>query len=290
LFLQGSRHPLKDFSAFFPRRCWVIYLPERRWAVILDDNIIAAAGQSTLGTPGEPCMPARDTIALFVRSVRNLLRWKQQTLADFAGVSLSTVERVERAEKVGDEYLDRIAVGLHYERGLFTTPRVPFVAWGYDRGVGEFRSCNGATPLFSSRYPPAWELSRLLTSSASVSEAHDGLIYALVEWLDLASYLLDAPHDQAPPPAEGRRRELYACILGCVRSIERTGLYVLGGVMDAPQLGIPEWKVAVVSVTLRRDDPGAPKRREVYVDRRCVELPARLQDGFDAEGKIFGET
>jgi transcriptional regulator with XRE-family HTH domain len=258
--------------------------------VVLDDNIIAAAGESTLVTPGEPCMPARDTIALFVRSVRNLLRWKQQTLADFAGVSLSTVERVERAEKVTDECLDRIAVGLHYEKGLFTTPRVPLSPEAATEAWGNF------VPVTVHRLSTQAAIRRLaqchgfLLHRPGVSEVHDGLIYALIEWLDLASYLLGAPDDLAPPPTAGRRRELYACILDCVRSIEQEGFHVLGGVMGAPQLGLPEWEVAVVSITLKRDDPGAPKRREVYVDRRCVDLPARWQDAAEAENKIFGET
>ncbi|MFD2054907.1 hypothetical protein ACFSQT_18125 [Mesorhizobium calcicola] len=43
--------------------------------------------------------------------------------------------------------------------------------------------------------------------------------------------------------------------------------------MEAPQPGLPDWKVAIVSVTPRLTDPGAPKRRHVMVDRRCVALP-----------------
>ena len=68
-------------------------------------------------------VPPRELIAFFVRFVRGLRQWKQSTLADFARVSVSTVERVERGDNVSDECLDRIAEGLGYERGYFTVPR-----------------------------------------------------------------------------------------------------------------------------------------------------------------------
>ena len=42
--------------------------------------------------------------------------------------------------------------------------------------------------------------------------------------------------------------------------------------MSAPQEGIPDWKVAVISVTRKLSDPGALKRRHVFVDRRIVAL------------------
>ena len=52
-------------------------------------------------------------------------------------------------------------------------------------------------------------------------------------------------------------------------------LTVLSGVMNAPQEGIPDWKVAVISVTPKLSDPGALKRRHVFVDRRIVALRPR---------------
>jgi hypothetical protein len=49
---------------------------------------------------------------------------------------------------------------------------------------------------------------------------------------------------------------------------------VLSGVMPAPQDRLPDWKVAVVSITPRLTDPGAAKRRHLMVDRRVVALPS----------------
>ena len=53
----------------------------------------------------EPQVPPIEAVAFLVRSARRLRQWKKETLADFARVSLSTVERVERGEKISAENL-----------------------------------------------------------------------------------------------------------------------------------------------------------------------------------------
>ncbi len=85
-------------------------------------------------------------------------------------------------------------------------------------------------------------------------------------------------------PSERGRRDLYNDILKCVGELERRGLTVLSGVMAAPQPGLPDRKVAVVSVTPRLTDPGAPKRRHMMVDRRCVALPPNALRNGSATG------
>jgi hypothetical protein len=60
-----------------------------------------------------------------------------------------------------------------------------------------------------------------------------------------------------------------------VAELERRGLTVLSGVMAAPQDGVPDWKVAVISITPKTADPGAVKRRHIMVDRRVTALPKR---------------
>ena len=44
---------------------------------------------------GVACVPPPKVIADFVRWSRQVLQWKKETLASFASVSLSTVERIE---------------------------------------------------------------------------------------------------------------------------------------------------------------------------------------------------
>ena len=61
---------------------------------------------------GVACVPPPKVIADFVRWSRQVLQWKKETLASFASVSLSTVERIERGERVSSESLDRVAAAL----------------------------------------------------------------------------------------------------------------------------------------------------------------------------------
>ena len=98
----------------------------------------------------------------------------------------------------------------------------------------------------------------------------------LTEWLDLACFILSTKIERMSASERGRR-DLYNDILGCIREIEKRGLTVLSGVMNASQEGIPDWKVAVISVTPKLSDPGALKRRHVFVDRRTVALRPRRQ-------------
>jgi hypothetical protein len=85
---------------------------------ILDRIANLPAGPSDI-----PQVPPPELIGFVVRWERVLRHWKQSILADFACVSVSTIERVECGEKVSNEALDRIAQGLGYEPGRFTAPR-----------------------------------------------------------------------------------------------------------------------------------------------------------------------
>jgi hypothetical protein len=112
-----------------------------------------------------------------------------------------------------------------------------------------------------------------------VPEIYDADIDNLREWLDLASFVLSTSEERLLPAKPGRgRRALYDDILACVQELERRGLTVLSGVMHAPQDRLPDWKVAIISVTPKLTDPGAPKRRYVMVDRRVFALPCCWPD------------
>jgi DNA-binding Xre family transcriptional regulator len=76
-----------------------------------------------------PSSPPLETVAFFVRWSRGLKNWKVSTLAYYAGVSVSTVERVERGEKVSVENLDRIALALGYDRGQLRAYRLVQTRW-----------------------------------------------------------------------------------------------------------------------------------------------------------------
>ena len=111
-----------------------------------------------------------------------------------------------------------------------------------------------------------------LVHSPGVPDTYDQDIAALTEWLDFASFAL-SDDIEIEGGEDIPRRRLYNDILACVEELERRGLTVLSGVMPAPQPGLPDWTVAVLSITSKLTDPGAAKRKQVFVDRRHVAMP-----------------
>lgn len=223
-----------------------------------------------------PTVPPIEVVAFVVRWNRGLRQWKTTTLADFARVSVSTVERVERGERVSVEALDQIAQAFGYEAGYFTAPRIPLPPEEAAASMVE-RFSNlelvSVSPLKSHRaIRDAARCHAYLIHRPDVPDTYDGDIESLREWLDLGSFVLSSVIDGGSS-SKGRRRELYNSILDCVNELERRGLTVLSGVMPAPQDGLPDWKVAVISITSKLTDPGAAKRRHVLVDCRVVALP-----------------
>jgi transcriptional regulator with XRE-family HTH domain len=236
------------------------------------DEIIKRLAEMPPSVPGMPAVPPIELIAMVTRMGRSLRQWKQETLADFARVSLSTVERIERAEPVGRESLDRVARALGYEPGAFTDPRVPIpreqavaqIADEYGRmeavAVRPFRTQAQVRMVAATQ--------ALLFHRPELGPAYDDQVGGLQEWLELASMVLGPQAIDGGEP--DRRRELCRDILGAVSELECRGVTVLVGVIDAPVKGFPDWKVAILSLTPRLSDPGAPKRRIVLVDRTMV--------------------
>jgi transcriptional regulator with XRE-family HTH domain len=238
-------------------------------------DIINKVANLPAGPSDIPVVPAPETIGFFVRWERDLRQWKKSTLADFAGVSISTIERVERGEKVSDEVLDRIAEGLGREPGYFTAPRFRLgpeqTAARLVETFGEMEAVAVAPMNTHRQVRETASCHAFLMHRPDVPEMYDADLDNLAEWLDLASFILSREFESAPEPERGRR-DLYNDILRCIREIEKRGLTVLSGVMNAPQEGIPDWKVAIISVTPKLSDPGALKRKHVLVDRRIVAL------------------
>jgi transcriptional regulator with XRE-family HTH domain len=205
-----------------------------------------------------------------VRCARGLRQWKRSTLADFACVSVSTIERVERGEKVSDEALDRIAQELGYEPGRFTALRYRLGTEQATARLGEtFGEMEAVAVAPMNTHRQVREAANCDALLMHRPDVYDADLANLAEWLDLASFIAEFGRVSASEPG---KRDFYNDILGCIREIEKRGLMVLSGVMNAPQEGIPDWKVAVISVTPKLSDPGALKRRHVFVDRRLVAL------------------
>jgi transcriptional regulator with XRE-family HTH domain len=75
--------------------------------------------------PDKPALPPAEIIAFNVHVRRKLHGWKQSTLASLAGVSLSTVERIERGDTVQPAVMEKIGAAFGYPPGYYTAPRVP---------------------------------------------------------------------------------------------------------------------------------------------------------------------
>jgi hypothetical protein len=159
-----------------------------------------------------PHAPPPELVAFVVRWNRGLRQWKVGTLSDFARVSVSTVERVERGEKVSDEALDRIAEGLGYEPGYFTKPRVRLAQ---DEALAKVTNDYGhleavaVSPMKTHRaVRDAAQCDGVLIHRADVPDTYDAEIENLQEWLDLASFVVSTS-DERMPPAERGTRDLY---------------------------------------------------------------------------------
>ena len=101
---------------------------------------------------------------------------------------------------------------------------------------------------------------------------YDGYIDNLIDWLDLTSFQL-SDFDRVDTGRKlVQRRDRYANILAVVKELEERGTTVLAGVLNAPQMNIPDWKVGIISATPKLFDPGAPKRKTIVVDRRSLQI------------------
>ena len=160
-------------------------------------------------------------------------------LGELAGVSISTIERVERGEKVSDENLDRIAVGLGYEPGYFTIPRraIPSeqAASQVSDTFGHMEVVAIAPMRVQRKIREAANCHAFLIHRPEVGEAFDADIETLGEWLDLASFILStSPQDIS---SQRGRRQLYKDILANVADFERSGFTILSG-DRAPRRGV----------------------------------------------------
>jgi len=230
-----------------------------------------------------PTPPPLETVAYFVRACRTLRNWKVSTLADFATVSVSTVERVERAQKVSEEALDKIAAALGRERGAFYTPRIPL---GPEKAFEALVEAYGhmeevaVAPMNTHRaIREAAKCGGILVHSPEVPEVYDDDISTLREWIDLASFVLCEEIESADE--EPSRRKLYNDILDFVAEMERKGLTVLSGVMTSKEPNHNGHKVAIISVTPKLNDPGAIKRTSIFVDSRIIAPSNMTLPDFD---------
>src|ERR1700730_2953639 len=182
-------------------------------------DILNKIANLPVGPLNVPHVPPPELIGFVVRWERGLRQWKLSTLANFAGVSVSTIQRVERGEKVSDNALDRIAQGLGYEPGRFTAPRCRLApeqaAASFVETFGEMEAVAVAPMNTHRQVREAASCHTILMHRPDVPEVYDADLATLTEWLDLASFILWMETESAPASGRGRR-DLYNETLACI--------------------------------------------------------------------------
>lgn len=222
-------------------------------------------------TPGVASRPSRNLLAMLVRMGRSMRGWKARTLADFAGVSLSSIERVERAEGVSDVTLERIGVALGYKPGDFTSERVPLspaeTYASIERDWGALVPVPVAPLAKESQLRAMSRCHAMLKIGRAFDDEACALLDELAEWIDLIGFV---GSDVTPTDGPKRMRELYQGALGCTRRLRGAGMNVLAGVWSNPKPAVPDFAYAVLAISPRALDPGAAKRSHILLDRREV--------------------
>jgi transcriptional regulator with XRE-family HTH domain len=201
---------------------------------------------------------------------RGFYGWKQQTLASKAGVSLSTVQRVERGGTVADHSLEKLAIALGQDAGAFTVPRIPI---SEDEAIAKtiefFNSFANMRAVEVAPLRTELQIRGLCQTTICIFDNDLGPeaasdVDCLKEYLDLTSFcraqdgiLLGPKPDRA-----FSIRRLYGDVLDHVDALERNYKSVcLAGTYRA-KTTIPdeeEVEVGVVAVRSREHNPAAPK-------------------------------
>ncbi len=232
--------------------------------------------------------PTAKFLAMFVTWQRRVMGWKQETLASFASVSLSTVQRIERGEVVRDISMDRVAVALGYDEGDFTRPRVPLPE--HEAAAASIRSMElfsdrvavDVSPITKQRQIRSLANSECyLVDTARLGAAFEQEGAALVETMDFVSFVISdlGPSKDLAKVEPVSRRALYRQVLGEIKQLEIGSRSVaLGGTYTAKTSHehLPQAQVAVIAFFPLATDPAAAKRtflllpKEIEMTYSCL--------------------
>jgi transcriptional regulator with XRE-family HTH domain len=211
--------------------------------------------------------PTPEEIGDLVRRVRKMMGWKMETLADFAQVSLSSVERVERGVKASEEVYRRLALALHFQPDDFIRPRrVASVEEAVEKALKFFE---GRVIVPAERLCRRPQLARLLDAHVMLvddgrcDDATRATIPALREWLGFGSFALGMSQDPNLPNenlTRDERNKILDDILAEVAKIEYRGFTALMTVYDADMPLMGKQPLGVIAFFPKLTDPAASKR------------------------------
>lgn len=220
-------------------------------------------------------------IANFVKLQRSIYGWKQDTLASLAGVSLATIQRVERGIRVRKAQLSKIAVALNQsEDEFFKERRRPTPDKVAENLAAMLSWTEGRVPVSVAPFENENQLRDLLRADALLftsdlgPEAEDNLA-ELREWLDFGGFI-QAERAGLFGPGPGRDlkvRKLWRDILDCATRLRQTHkAVILTGLYDAePTHGREPITIGIVAVRSLQRNPAAGKIAELWADKKIDE-------------------
>jgi transcriptional regulator with XRE-family HTH domain len=224
--------------------------------------------------------PGPGFIADYVEMSRALLGWKQLALAHLAGVSLSTIQRVERGEQVARASIERIGTALGLEPGVLTEPRIPLTRPEFFEAMQEWIGTQkGRVPVKVKPLRGHSQVAKLLATHCILPESKtDRLslsnLNRLVQTLGEVSFIRASQEPDSSIKVDGepvKRRELYDMVLCEVRRLEKeTNSIALSGTYEATT-DVSVFSKATIGIIVffdRIKDPGALKRNVVLAAER----------------------
>lgn len=228
-------------------------------------------------TDCSPRRPGPEIIGLIVAWDREMKQLSVDALASMANVSASTIERIERCERVSDSALRKVALALGRDEGAFTDIRVPLNA---EEVVAELETTWGrieetttfpVQPLRSQRQLRTLaDADAILVDGARLGEQARSDVADLREYLDLVSFIRAERAGFIEGGGEVKVRGLYRDVLRTAQTIERERRAIsLCGTYEAEAAhnGLLSGKTVTVGVIAffpKRTDPCASKRTVLW--------------------------
>lgn len=221
----------------------------------------------------------RTGLAAYVRFQREQLKWKRDLLASMAGVSLSTIERIERAEPVRSAALQSVAGALGLERDTFTRPRPELSEREQADWMDRMRIWLEThvpvkvAPLRNEAQLRSLAETQFVVFDSDLGEAAADDLGELREWLDLAGFIRGTVDGTiSPPPERGfRMRTLYADIFAHVREMERRhdAVCLVGSYAAETDIEyLTDAQVGVLALRSKVNNPAAIKVDTLFAERR----------------------
>ena len=228
-----------------------------------------------------------------MRQLRKLMGWKKETLADFAKVSLSSVERIERGIKASAQTYRRLATALQLQAEDFIRPRRIRSAEEALKKALEF--FEGRVIVPAERLCRGAQLARILDAHVMLvddgrcDDATRAAMARLREWLLFGTFALGMSQDPAVHNVKlGRdeRKRILDDILSEVVALERRGYTALMTVYDAEMPFMGKQPLGVIAFFPKLTDPAAAKRAFLVAQTTfsSEEMRFDLFDGLDPAG------